>query len=74
MAYFVFGLESNLSRAKNLAEYEMYFGDAALLRTELAHYQAVTREDIQRVAGRYFAASGRTVLDVMPPPREGEGQ
>lgn len=73
-AYFVFGLESNLSRAQQLAEYEMYFGDATLLRTELARYQAVTRQDIQRVAGRYFAASGRTVLDVMPAPGEEGGE
>ncbi|MEM9074147.1 MAG: pitrilysin family protein [Myxococcota bacterium] len=64
--YFVFGLQSNMSRARNLAEFEMYFGDAALVRTELDRYLAVTREDVQRVARQYFDATNRTVLDVIP--------
>jgi zinc protease len=41
---FVFGLQSNLARARQLAEYELYDGNAALLRTELDRYLAVTRE------------------------------
>ena len=65
-AYFVFGLQSNLSRAQELAEYELYFGNAELIREELQNYLAVTREDIKRVAGQYFAATNRTVLDVVP--------
>ncbi len=72
-SYFVFGLQSNMSRARQLAEYEMYFGDAALVRTELDRYLAVTREDVQRVAGRYFDASHRTVLDVLPTQGAMEG-
>jgi predicted Zn-dependent peptidase len=63
---FVFGLEANLSRAMDLAEFEMYFGDANLLNTEPGYYTAVTREDVQRVAKQYLVASGRTVLDVVP--------
>ena len=72
-SYFVFGLQSNMSRARQLAEYEMYFGDAALVRTELDRYLAVTREDVQRVAGRYFDAGHRTVLDVLPTQGAMEG-
>jgi predicted Zn-dependent peptidase len=71
-AYFVFGLQSNLQRAMQLAEYELYWGDAELLRTELSRYLSVTRDDIRRVAGRYFEATNRTVLDVVPPPRQGQ--
>jgi len=67
---FVFGLQSNLQRARNLAEFEMYFGDAGLLQAELARYTAVTAEDVKRVAGSYFAATNRTVLDVVPGPAE----
>jgi predicted Zn-dependent peptidase len=63
---FVFGLQSNLARARQLAEFELYDGNAALLRTELDRYLAVTREDVQRVARQYFAATNRTVLDVLP--------
>ena len=65
-ASFVFGLESNMQRSQRLAKYELYWGDAHLLKLELDHYLAVTAEDIQRVAGQYFDASNRTVLNVMP--------
>lgn len=65
-AAFLFGLQSNLSRAQRLAEYEMYFGDANLLKNEFEHYRAVSENDIKRVARQYFAESNRTVLDVIP--------
>lgn len=64
---FVFGLEANLSRAKALATFELYYGDATLLKTELDRYLDVTLDDVKRVAGRYFAATNRTVLDVVTP-------
>lgn len=63
---FVFGLQSNLARARRLAEYELYDGNAALLRTELDRYLAVSAADVQRVAGQYFRPENRTVLDVIP--------
>lgn len=63
---FVFGLETNLSRAQRLAEYEMYFGDAGLLNSEVTRYQSVTAEDLKRVASQYFKPTNRTVLDVVP--------
>ena len=71
---FVFGMQSNLSRAMRLAEFELYYGDADLLRDELSRYLSVTLDDIQRVAGRYFDATNRTVLDVLPVTREGAEQ
>jgi predicted Zn-dependent peptidase len=63
---FVFGMQSNLSRAMRLAEYHLYWGDAELLRGELDRYLAVDRDDVQRVAREYFEATNRTVLDVIP--------
>ena len=66
-SYFVFGIQSSLERAQRLAEYEMYYGNAELLRTEINLYNAVTRADIQRVANTYFGTTQRTVLDVLPP-------
>jgi predicted Zn-dependent peptidase len=69
---FVFGMQSNLSRAMRLAEYHMYFGDAELLRSELDRYLAVNREDVQRVAREYFEATNRTVLDVIPASQANE--
>ncbi|MEM1417976.1 MAG: insulinase family protein, partial [Myxococcota bacterium] len=65
-SYFLFGMQSNMSRARQLAEFELYFGDAALARDELARYLAVTADDVKRVAGTYFPATNRTVLDVVP--------
>jgi predicted Zn-dependent peptidase len=73
-AEFVFGLETNLSRATHLAEYETFFGDAGLLEGELARYSTVTLDDVKRVAGQYFTETNRTVLDVVPakaPPAPG---
>ena len=65
-AAFVFGLQSNMSRSQRLAEYELYWGDANLLKLELDYYLAVSAEDVKRVAGTYFEASRRTVLNVQP--------
>jgi zinc protease len=65
-AAFVFGLQSNMARSQRLAEFELYWGDANLLKLELDHYLAVTEDDIKRVAGEYFDSTNRTVLDVLP--------
>jgi zinc protease len=50
------------SRAKNLARYHVFYGDADLINTELARYLAVKREDLQRVANEYLTPEGRHVL------------
>ncbi|TNE67853.1 MAG: insulinase family protein [Bacteroidetes bacterium] len=52
--------------AESLANYEMYYGDANLINTELERYRKVTREDIQRVAKKYFAPNSRVVLYWLP--------
>ncbi|HEX5657419.1 MAG TPA: pitrilysin family protein [Polyangiales bacterium] len=65
---FVFGLSSTLARAQVLGQFELYFGNAELLKSELEKYLAVTNEDIKRVAGKYFSIINRTVLDVVPSP------
>ena len=67
-AAFVFGLQSNMARSQRLAQYELYWGDANLLRLELDYYLAVSADDVRRVAGTYFEATNRTVLDVQPGP------
>ena len=52
---FVFALESNMSRAMHIGEFEMYSGDANLLNQEADRYSAVTLDDVKRVAKQYFA-------------------
>ena len=71
---FIFGLQSNRDRSQRLAEFELYYGNAELIRTEADHYMRVTRADVQRVAGQYFAATNRTVLDVVPLPAQEGGE
>jgi zinc protease len=50
------------SRARGLARYRVFYGDANLVNTEINNYLKVTREDIQRVAKKYLTPAGRNVL------------
>jgi len=52
--------------AESLADYEMYLGDANLINTEIDRYLKVTKEDIQRVANKYFVKDNRVVLYYLP--------
>lgn len=52
--------------AESLANYKMYYGEANLINTELERYRKVTREDIQRVAKKYFSPQSRVVLIWLP--------
>jgi zinc protease len=63
---FVFGLQTNLSRATRLGEYESYFGDARLLARELQRYQAVTADDIQKAVKKYLGPERRQLVEVIP--------
>jgi predicted Zn-dependent peptidase len=49
-------------RARTLAHYSMFYGDTGLINTELQRYLAVERNDLQRVAKKYFTPSGKFVL------------
>ena len=52
--------------AQRLAEDEVYYGDANEINKEMEKYNRVQREDIQRVAKKYFDKSGRVVLHYLP--------
>jgi predicted Zn-dependent peptidase len=52
--------------AESLANYEMYFGDANLINTELERYRKVTREDIRAAAVKYFDKNKRVILHWLP--------
>ncbi|HND89263.1 MAG TPA: pitrilysin family protein [Saprospiraceae bacterium] len=56
--------------AESLANYEMYFGDANLINTELDRYRKVTRDDLRRVANKYFQKNSRVVLYWLPKPKQ----
>lgn len=52
--------------AENLANYFVYYGDANLVNTEIDRYMKVTREDLKRVANKYFRKDNRVVLHYLP--------
>lgn len=63
---FINRLESKLSRAMLLCEFELYDGDANLINFELDKYMAVTEEDISYVAEKYLTKKNRSVVTVLP--------
>ncbi|MEQ1854636.1 MAG: pitrilysin family protein [Chthoniobacteraceae bacterium] len=54
------------ARAKNLAHAHMFLGGTAEVNQQLDRYLAVKREDLQRVAKKYFAAEKVHVLHYPP--------
>lgn len=52
--------------AQALSDYELFYGDANLINTELERYRTVTREDIRKAAQEYFTLDKRVVLYYLP--------
>lgn len=52
--------------AESLANYQVYFGDANLINTEINRYNEVTREDLLAVAKKYLNADNRVTLYYVP--------
>ena len=61
-AQFVNGLTSNSGLAFQLAAYQTYWGDWREMFNELNRINAVTADDIRRVANTYLTAKNRTVI------------
>lgn len=57
-------------RANTIGTYEVFFGDYKQLFDAAKNYGAVTKEDVQRVAGKYFGANNRTVATLLPENKE----
>lgn len=53
-------------RAENLAAAYTYYGNTNQINGELAKYMAVTKEDLQKAAQKYFNKNNRLVLYYMP--------
>ncbi len=56
--------------AESLANYEMYYGDANLINTELDRYRKVTRDDIRDAANKYLNKNARVVLYWLPKAKQ----
>ena len=55
-------------RAEALQWFVHFHGDPAALRDDLARYDAVTRDDVRRVAQQYLTPSNRAVIVTQPGP------
>ena len=53
-------------RANTIGTYEVFFGDYRRLFDAAKNYAAVTKQDVQRVAQKYFGANNRTVATLIP--------
>lgn len=63
-----------LGVATNLATYHTFQGNADLINTELDKYKKVTKEDIKRVANKYFTKENRLVIHYLPKSEENKTQ
>lgn len=63
-----------LGVATNLATYQTFLGDANLINTELDRYKKVTKDDIKRVANKYFTKENRLVIHYLPKSEENKSQ
>jgi predicted Zn-dependent peptidase len=53
-------------KANTLGSYEVFFGDYRKLFTAADDYNKVTKDDIRRVADKYFTDKNRTVATLVP--------
>ncbi|XZF16184.1 M16 family metallopeptidase [Chitinophagaceae bacterium MMS25-I14] len=54
----------------NLATYYTFLGNANLINTELERYTKVTKDDLKRVANKYFTKENRLVVYYLPKSEE----
>jgi predicted Zn-dependent peptidase len=62
------GLESYLDRADSLAKLQTLWGDAKVVNQIPGWIEAVTSDDLKRVASTYLTKANRTVIDRKPAP------
>lgn len=66
----VYNVASMAGIASNLSTYEVMYGDANLINTEIERYLAVTREDMREAARKYYHRDNRVVLYWLPNPAD----
>ena len=67
-------LQSSLTRAQLLAQYEMFDGNPALITSELDAFLSVTPAQIQAMVKKYLVPEKRVVLEIVPAPAPKEKQ
>jgi zinc protease len=66
---FINNMQSSLLRALNISVWTVYYNDPNLINTRLDKVNAVTKEDVQRVANKYLMTTNRTVVVTIPKPK-----
>jgi predicted Zn-dependent peptidase len=64
-------IRSAQTRATMLSTYKVYYDDPNLINTRLERFNAVSKQDVQRVATKYLTLENRTVMIVNPEPKAG---
>jgi zinc protease len=60
------GLQTAMGRAETLQRYTLYFGDPDALQEDIRRFDAVTRDDVLRVARQYLRPENRAVVVTIP--------
>ncbi len=74
LATFYRQMDTINGRANTLGTYEVFFGDYHKLFNAVENYNRVTKEDIQKVAQKYFLEKNRTVATLIPEKEEATKQ
>lgn len=70
---YINGLQSSMGRANSIGQYAVYYDDANLINTRIDKVNAVTKQDVQRVANKYLVQTNRTVVITVPKAGGGRG-
>ncbi|MFT3764634.1 MAG: pitrilysin family protein [Minicystis sp.] len=62
----IFRLQGYLERSIWIGAFELLYGDARLLDQEIPRFEAVTPDDVRRVAARWLSPSRRCRVEVRP--------
>ena len=62
----LYGLQTPLGRAMELAYHTLFDGDPALVNTELQRYLDVTADEVREATTRFLVPRNRTVLHILP--------
>jgi zinc protease len=62
----IFGRQTAQDKGEAVGHAAVILGDVSLVNRQLAEYQKVTAEDVQRAARAYFSPENRTVVYMLP--------
>ncbi|HEX8473818.1 MAG TPA: pitrilysin family protein [Pyrinomonadaceae bacterium] len=74
LANFYRQIKTISGRANQIGSYEVFFGDYRKLFNAADEYKKVTKDDVRRVAQKYFSDKNRTVSTLIPEKSESGGE